>query len=30
MMEQRSCKRRNAETLKSSFDGIDNGYGFVQ
>ena len=30
MMEQSAYKRRNAVNLKSSFDGIGNGYEFVQ
>ena len=30
MTEQSAYKRRNAENLKSSFDGINNGYDFVQ
>ncbi len=30
MMEHNACKRRNAETLKSSVAGINNGYSFVQ
>ena len=30
MMEQSAFKRRNAENLTSSFDGIDNGFDFLQ